>query len=160
MCQQPTWCNHAKEQRHGSKHFLAMQVAIDYHPFAKGATLWNCVCVMYLSIFSLYWLYSLCHAVRDIHAASDIRHFTTHKLGLSESQLKTVTWPEVAKRIVNVRPAPTALCCPEQMLKWYKHAWLPFAGVTAVIPCVLSCFLLDLCLLGFPFTPDMGCLST
>lgn len=86
-----------------------MQVAIDYHPFAKGATLWNCVCVMYLSIFSLYWLYSLGHAVRDIHAASDIRHFTTHKLGLSESQLKTVTWPEVAKRIVNVSPALIAL---------------------------------------------------
>ncbi|KAL3162518.1 hypothetical protein ABBQ32_010175 [Trebouxia sp. C0010 RCD-2024] len=85
------------------------EVAIDYHPFAKGATLWNCVCVMYLSIFSLYWLYSLCHAVRDIHAASDIRHFTTHKLGLSESQLKTVTWPEVAKRIVNVQNT-TRLC--------------------------------------------------
>ena len=87
-----------------------MQVAIDYHPFAKGATLWNCVCVMYLSIFSIYWLYSLCHAVRDIHAASDIRHFTTHKLGLSESQLKTVTWPEVAKRIVNVGHAHIQAC--------------------------------------------------
>lgn len=85
-------------------HTCAMQVAIDRHPFAKGATVWNCMCVMYLTIFSIYWLYSLGHAVRDIHAASDIRHFTTHKLGLSESQLKTVTWPEVAKRIVNVRP--------------------------------------------------------
>lgn len=84
---------------------LCVQVAIDYHPFAKGATLWNCVCVMYLSIFSVYWLYSLCHAMRDVHAFSDIRHFTTHKLGLSESQLKTVTWPEVAKRIVNVSHA-------------------------------------------------------
>ena len=96
-----------------------LQVAIDYHPFAKGATLWNCVCVMYLSIFSVYWLYSLCHAVRDIHAASDIRHFTTHKLGLSESQLKTVTWPEVAKRIVNVSPAHMALqmlCCAHALL--------------------------------------------
>ena len=96
-----------------------LQVAIDYHPFAKGATLWNCVCVMYLSIFSVYWLYSLCHAVRDIRAASDIRHFTTHKLGLSESQLKTVTWPEVAKRIVDVRHAHMALqmlCCTHAKL--------------------------------------------
>ncbi|KAL0047089.1 hypothetical protein WJX82_006349 [Trebouxia sp. C0006] len=85
------------------------EVAIDRHPFAKGATVWNCMCVMYLTIFSIYWLYSLGHAVRDIHAASDIRHFTTHKLGLSESQLKTVTWPEVAKRIVNVQNT-TRLC--------------------------------------------------
>ena len=84
-------------------HICTLQVTIDRHPFAKGATVWNCMCIMYLTIFSIYWLYSLGHAVRDIHAASDIRHFTTHKLGLSESQLKTVTWPEVAKRIVNVR---------------------------------------------------------
>ena len=88
-----------------------LQVAIDYHPFAAGATVWNSVCVMYLSIFSIYWLYSLGHAVRDIHAAADIRHFTTHKLGLSESQLKTVTWPEVAKRIVNVSLAFHMVLC-------------------------------------------------
>ena len=79
-----------------------MQVAIDYHPFAKGATAWNVICVLYLAIFSVYWLYSLIHAVRDIHAARDIKHFTTQKLGLSESQLQTVSWPEMAKRIVNV----------------------------------------------------------
>ena len=87
-----------------------MQVVIDYHPFAKGATAWNCMCVIYLAIFSIYWLYSLGHAVRDVHAAADVRHFTTHKLGLSESQLKTVTWPEVAKRIVNVSPAQHLKC--------------------------------------------------
>ena len=102
-----------------------VQVAIDYHPFATGATLWNCVCVMYLSIFSVYWLYSLCHAMRDIHAASDIRHFTTHKLGLSESQLKTVTWPEVAKRIVNVSHVHMTLhmlCCAlHALLYMHRH---------------------------------------
>lgn len=81
---------------------LLVQVAIDYHPFAKGATAWNVICVLYLAIFSVYWLYSLVHAVKDIHAALDIRHFTTQKLGLSESQLQTVSWPEMAKRIVNV----------------------------------------------------------
>lgn len=79
-----------------------MQVAIEYHPFAKGATAWNVVGVLYLAIFSVYWLYSLIHAVRDINAARDIKHFTTQKLGLSESQLRTVSWPEMAKRIVNV----------------------------------------------------------
>ena len=81
----------------------ALQVAIDYHPFAKGPTAWNVICVLYLAIFSVYWLYSLVHALQDIHAATDIRQFTTQKLGLSESQLKTVSWPEMAKRIVNVR---------------------------------------------------------
>lgn len=84
-------------------------VAIDYHPFAKGATAWNVICVIYLAIFSVFWLYSLVHAVKDIHAALDIRHFTTQKLGLSESQLQTVSWPEMAKRIVNVQNT-TRLC--------------------------------------------------
>ena len=32
----------------------------------------------------------------------DIGHFTTHKLGLSERQLQTITWPEVVRRIVGV----------------------------------------------------------
>lgn len=86
-----------------TERLLSLQVAIDYHPFAKGATAWNVICVLYLAIFSVYWLYGLVHALRDIHAATDIRRFTTQKLGLSESQLKTVSWPEMAKRIVNVR---------------------------------------------------------
>ena len=29
-----------------------------------------------------------------------VQHFVNHKLGLSERQLQTVTWPEVARRIV------------------------------------------------------------
>ena len=88
--------------------------------------------VIYLGIFSMYWLYSLGHAVRDIHAAADIRHFTTHKLGLSESQLKTVTWPEVAKRIVNVSHSCIILGMPVSML----HV-LDFVGHPAhLIECI------------------------
>ena len=79
-----------------------LQVAIDLQPWHKGLTFWNVLCGVYLLIFSAYWLYNLAHLFFDLRAAADIRHFTTHKLGLSERQLQTVTWPEVASRIVLV----------------------------------------------------------
>ena len=58
---------------------------------------------IYLAIFACYWLYNLVHMVMDLKGAARIRQFTTHKLGLSERQLQSVTWPEVAHRIVLVR---------------------------------------------------------
>ena len=72
------------------------------HPWQKGFTFWNVSVGMYLAIFSCYWLYNLAHFFVDLKAAASIRHFTTHKLGLSERQLQTVTWPEIATRIVQV----------------------------------------------------------
>lgn len=38
----------------------------------------------------------------DVRNSAEMRHFVQHRLGLSERQLKTVTWPEMAKRIVEV----------------------------------------------------------
>lgn len=64
---------------------------------------WNSLCSIYLVIFGAYWMYNLAHLFFDVRTAADIRHFTTNKLGLSERQLQTVTWPEVANRIVLVR---------------------------------------------------------
>ncbi len=44
-----------------------------------------------------------------------MHHFVLHRLGLSERQLKTVTWPEMAKRVVEVPltlAKPTLLWAP------------------------------------------------
>lgn len=65
--------------------------------------MWNALRVMYLGIFGTYWLYNLAHLFVDLREAAVIAHFTQHRLGLSRRQLKTVTWPEVARRIVDVR---------------------------------------------------------
>lgn len=72
------------------------------HPWRHGFTFWNTLGGIYLLIFGCYWTYNLAHLVFDLKAASDIWQFTTNKLGLSERQLQTVTWPEVASRIVHV----------------------------------------------------------
>ena len=41
-----------------------------------------------------------------------VQHFVNHKLGLSERQLQTVTWPEVARRIVQVCSFPPSSAMP------------------------------------------------
>ena len=92
-----------------------MQVVFDWHPLQKGSTFWNAMAVLYLGIFGAYWLYNLVHLLLDLRAASAIRSFTTDKLGLSERQLRTVTWPDVARRIVEVRACVRG-CMLERMV--------------------------------------------
>ena len=80
----------------------AMQVAFEYNPLKDGLTLWNTLRVIYLAIFAVFWLWTLYHLFVDVREAAYIKHFTQHRLGLSPRQLRTVTWPEVARRIVDV----------------------------------------------------------
>ena len=90
-----------------------LQVAFEWHPWREQWTFWNVSCAIYLLIFSAYWLYNLVHLFIDMKAAAYIRYFTTHKLGLSERQLQTVTWPDIVSRIVQVllhKSAPAS--CP------------------------------------------------
>ena len=42
------------------------------------------------------------HLVAEVRGLAEVRHFCNHKLGLSERQLATATWPEVAHRLVQV----------------------------------------------------------
>ena len=81
---------------------IFVQVAFERHPLKDGITLWNTLRVMYLAIFAAYWIYNLVHMIVDVREAAVIKHFTQHRLGLSPRQLRTVTWPEVARRIVDV----------------------------------------------------------
>jgi hypothetical protein len=87
-----------------------VQVAIERHPL-RHFTLWKAVCCVYIAFFTCYCIYSALHLLKDIRDASEVRHFTQHRLGLSERQLKTVSWPEVARRIVEVRLRCTLSSC-------------------------------------------------
>lgn len=78
------------------------QVVVNLHPWRNGYTFWNVSVGIYLAIFISYWFYNLVHLLLDLKGAARIRQFTTHKLGLSERQIQSVTWPEVANRIVQV----------------------------------------------------------
>ena len=90
-----------------------VQVAFERHPLKDGVTLWNTLRVMYLAIFAAYWLYNLVHMIVDVREAAVVKHFTQHRLGLSTRQLRTVTWPEVARRIVDVSNPSVLPCAPD-----------------------------------------------
>ncbi len=65
---------------------------------------------------------------------SQVQHFVNHKLGLSERQLQTVTWPEVARRIVQVRASRN--CMPHnvgQGVRQPRRGWMPKEA--ARLPC-------------------------
>lgn len=85
------------------------EVVLNLHPWKNGFTFWNVSVAIYLAIFMTYWLYNCVHMMLDFWGAARIRHFTTHKLGLSERQLQSVTWPEIAHRIVLAQKT-TRLC--------------------------------------------------
>lgn len=97
-CISQAWSDNVIRQGRG----VCEQVAFEHHPLQDGFTLWNTLRVLYVAIFAVYWLYNLAHLFVDLREAAVISHFTRHRLGLSTRQLKTVTWPEVARRIVDV----------------------------------------------------------
>ena len=78
-------------------------------PLAGPWTAWKILCVIYLLLFSAYWLYNLIHVGAELKTAADIHQFTTTKLGLSERQLQTVSWPNIARRLVEVCSCPPSL---------------------------------------------------
>lgn len=92
-------------RRVDDKRAASPQVAIYSHPWQQRGALWNVLCGAYVAIFSAYWVANLVHlAAVELRALAEVRHFCNHKLGLSERQLQTVTWPEVVHRMVQVRP--------------------------------------------------------
>ncbi len=80
----------------------ALQVGIVKDPLAGPWTAWKLLCMIYLMLFSAYWLYNLIHVCVELKTAADIHHFMTTKLGLSERQLQNVSWPNIARRLVEV----------------------------------------------------------
>lgn len=108
---------------------MDLQVAFDPHPLKDGFTLWNTLRVMYVAIFAVYWLYNLAHLFVDLREAAVISHFTRHRLGLSARQLKTVTWPEVARRIVDVRFCAAIAANFDRNLRMHVICLLPDSSV-------------------------------
>ena len=81
-------------------------MAILRHPLQHGAPLWSAARVVYLALLGAYWVWNLVHLAVDMRALAEVRHFCNHRLGLSERAVQTVSWPHVARRIVEVRPPP------------------------------------------------------
>lgn len=78
-------------------------MAILKRPLQHGAPLWSAARVVYLALLGAYWVWNLVHLAVDMRALAEVRHFCNHRLGLSERAVQTVSWPHVARRIVEVQ---------------------------------------------------------
>lgn len=80
-----------------------LEMAVLRHPLQHGAPLWSAARIAYLMLLAAYWAWSLVHLIVDLKSLAEVRHFCNARLGLSERAMQTVTWPEVARRIVDVQ---------------------------------------------------------
>lgn len=75
-------------------------VAFHLHPFADGFTFWKALCLIYLAIFTSYLGFAALHLVQEAKGLIEVRHFYSSRMGLSDRQIRTVSWPEVVARLV------------------------------------------------------------
>jgi len=77
-----------------------LKEAVYQHPLQHGSALGNAICVLYLIIFSVYWLWTCLRFVLDFRETWEIRDFCNVRLGVSDRELQTITWPELVDRVV------------------------------------------------------------
>jgi hypothetical protein len=90
--------------------------ALYAHPLQAQGIVWGALSLTYLAIFTLYWLWTVVHFVADLRDLLELKHFVNNKLGISERQVKMMTWSELVHRIVLLQrttrcaPAPADTC--------------------------------------------------
>lgn len=63
------------------------------------------------------------HLVMEVRGLAEIQHFFNQKLGISERRIKTITWPEVLHRLVQVGSgAAQGVGRLGALHLWHRHA--------------------------------------
>ena len=75
----------------------------------KHVLFWKVMVILYLTIFSAYFVLMLVQIVNDMKELADVKDFVNNKLGMSDRELQTITWPELVSRLVGVQEH-TRLC--------------------------------------------------
>eukprot|EP00899_Mesostigma_viride_P007400 jgi/Mesvir1/16661/Mv12272-RA.3 len=91
-----------------------LEAAIDWHPL-QHLTRTGALVVVYLLVFSLYWAWNCVRFVLDLRPLWEISHFYNHRLGISERELASVSWPDIVERMVRVQ-GTLRLCVVKQRL--------------------------------------------
>ena len=59
----------------------------------KHVLFWKVMVMLYLTIFSAYFVLTFLQIVNDMKELVDVKDFVNNKLGMSDRELQTVTWP-------------------------------------------------------------------
>lgn len=79
------------------------------HPLHDNSAWWSVFAITFLSIFTLYWALNVYDVLVRLPDLLDIAAFCQTKLGVSERQIRTITWPEFVARVVRLQHT-TRLC--------------------------------------------------
>lgn len=60
--------------------------------------MYSLLATVYLSLFSLYWLWTVAHFCADLRPLAEVRGLFRDLLGVSEAALSGMKWSEVVHR--------------------------------------------------------------
>ncbi|CAD7695522.1 unnamed protein product [Ostreobium quekettii] len=86
-----------------------VDVIIKHNPMVGASPLMVGLKLLYLAIFSLYWLWTLALFLFELPGLLDVKRLCNYRMGISERQIKWLSWPELVHRLVRVQHK-TRLC--------------------------------------------------
>ena len=73
------------------------------HSLYSGFNLRNIAEIVQVVMLTLFWVYAALRAVRDAVSYREMAFFCRHKMGLTDRELRVLTWPEVVTRVVKLQ---------------------------------------------------------
>eukprot|EP00878_Enallax_costatus_P015337 GHUV01016065.1.p1 GENE.GHUV01016065.1~~GHUV01016065.1.p1 ORF type:complete len:292 (+),score=27.92 GHUV01016065.1:357-1232(+) len=86
-----------------------LAVAIHKHPWEAHSKALVGLVGLYLVLCGVYWVWSAVQLVCEMRDVLDVKHFINNKLGISDRQIRMMTWSELLHRLVLVQ-GTTRLC--------------------------------------------------
>mmetsp|Transcript_9788 Transcript_9788/g.16809 ORF Transcript_9788/g.16809 Transcript_9788/m.16809 type:complete len:717 (+) Transcript_9788:381-2531(+) len=77
-----------------------VQLAVYSRPLHNGSNFKNTLVIVYLIIFSIYWVWTVLRFLLESRPLLDIHRFCCIKLGLTLREIQTMGWSELVNRIV------------------------------------------------------------
>lgn len=84
--------------------------AVFSDPLRHRSFMTNAVVCSYLLLFSVYLGLSLLKLITDIPNLQKTRIFCNKKLGVSDDEMQTISWPEIVARVVHIQNTGVDIC--------------------------------------------------
>eukprot|EP00879_Flechtneria_rotunda_P028308 GHRR01030408.1.p1 GENE.GHRR01030408.1~~GHRR01030408.1.p1 ORF type:complete len:270 (+),score=51.06 GHRR01030408.1:276-1085(+) len=91
-----------------------LSVAIHRRPWTEHPKALVVLVGFYLGLCGVYWVWSAVQLAVELRDVLDVKHFINNKLGISDRQIRMMTWSELLHRLVLVQRT-TRLCASRDL---------------------------------------------
>ncbi|WIA42135.1 hypothetical protein OEZ86_009406 [Tetradesmus obliquus] len=91
-----------------------LDVALHKQPWREHSGVLVALVALYLTLCGLYWLWSAVQLVVELRDVLEVKHFINNKLGISDRQIRSMTWSELLHRLVLVQRS-SRLCAARDL---------------------------------------------